>query len=302
MKKVVILMSTYNGEQYLREQLDSILSQTYKNIEILIRDDGSTDSTISIIDEYKKRQAHLSYYQGENLKPAKSFMDLLSKASDADYYAFCDQDDVWKPEKLETAIFKLENLPPEDPNIYIGALTFVDKDLNIIGHRKDTLYKLTFAESWIYCVATGCTMVMNNVLKDLINSIRVDNIQMHDIWAFRMCLAYGGNAIYDYTPYILYRQHGNNVVGANTSIRRKWIERIKKTCHLKQGERWLMSLEMKKHCIDSIPEPQRKVLNTIVNYKSSFVDKMTLLFGKEYQTNNKYQNFIFRCAVLLNRF
>lgn len=295
-------MSTYNGEKYLREQLDSVFSQTYRNIEILIRDDGSTDSTLSILEEYCSKHNNITFYKGDNLKPAKSFMHLLSQAPIADYYAFCDQDDVWKPEKIETAINKLESISSELPAVYIGTLTYVDKELNIIGRRKDFEYHMTFAESWISCVATGCTMVMNAKLRKLVIGINCDNIEMHDIWAYRICLAYGGQAIYDYTPYILYRQHGNNVIGANTSLRDKWLRRIQSLIHREQGKRWLMSLQMYQCCIDTIPAQERKTLETIVNYKSSLKCKMKMIFGREFQVNDNLQNLIFHSSVLFNRY
>ena len=109
MEKVQILMSTYYGEKYLREQLDSIIKQTYPLINILIRDDGSSDGTLSILKEYAGKYDHVTYYEGENIGVIQSFLQLL-KESDANvnYYAFADQDDVWLPEKIVRAVEKLE--------------------------------------------------------------------------------------------------------------------------------------------------------------------------------------------------
>ena len=93
-KKVLILLSTYNGERYIKEQIESLLKQENVKVSILVRDDGSTDGTINILNEYQK-QGKLKWYTGENLKPAKSFMNLVENAPEYEYYAFCDQDDVW---------------------------------------------------------------------------------------------------------------------------------------------------------------------------------------------------------------
>ena len=106
--KLIVLMSTYNGEKYLREQLNSLVTQKFKPDQIMIRDDGSNDSTMDIIKYYADSYKFIKYYQGENLGPAKSFMELINKAEDADYYALCDQDDVWFDDKLSTAVDTLE--------------------------------------------------------------------------------------------------------------------------------------------------------------------------------------------------
>ena len=104
MKNVTVLMSTYNGETYLKEQIDSILAQEGIRVKLLVRDDGSKDSTQQILDDYSKRGL-LEWYKGENLKSARSFMNLVDTVSlDADYYAFSDQDDFWEKDKLSRAI------------------------------------------------------------------------------------------------------------------------------------------------------------------------------------------------------
>ena len=107
MKKVCVLMSTYNGEKYLKEQIDSILKQKGVKVNLLVRDDGSTDNTLSLLEEYKKKGL-LDYCCGSNMKPARSFMELLSIAPDSDYYAFSDQDDYWEHDKLFNAVKNTE--------------------------------------------------------------------------------------------------------------------------------------------------------------------------------------------------
>ena len=109
MKNVLVILSTYNGEKYLREQIESVLKQENVKISILVRDDGSTDNTCNILEEYEKKGL-LRWYTGKNLKPAKSFIDLIFHATnDFDYYAFCDQDDFWYFKKIYSAIEQMEN-------------------------------------------------------------------------------------------------------------------------------------------------------------------------------------------------
>ena len=102
-EKVLVLMSTYNGEQYLQQQIDSIITQKNVDVELLVRDDGSTDKTIDILKDYQQKGL-LSYYAGENLKPQLSFLHLLRHAPECKYYAFADQDDVWLEDKLSSGI------------------------------------------------------------------------------------------------------------------------------------------------------------------------------------------------------
>ena len=106
---ITVLMSTYNGEKYLREQIESILNQKNVRVQILVRDDGSTDHTHIILDEYQKN-GKLNWYTGMNLKSSKSFMNLVTKAPETEYYAFCDQDDVWNNDKLYRAVNKLKSM------------------------------------------------------------------------------------------------------------------------------------------------------------------------------------------------
>jgi rhamnosyltransferase len=109
-KKVCVLLSTYNGEAYLREQIDSILAQIDVSVELIIRDDGSKDSTVKIINEYKNQYVNVLILDSyKNLGPANSFMELLYASGDADYYAFAEQDDIWLPEKLSKAIGIIEH-------------------------------------------------------------------------------------------------------------------------------------------------------------------------------------------------
>ena len=111
MKKVQILMSTYNGEKYVNEQIDSLLQQDHTNLEILIRDDGSKDSTVSILEEYHKENPNIKLIIDKNKGVISSFFELAMKASEeADYFAFCDQDDYWKPQKISRAVNLLERV------------------------------------------------------------------------------------------------------------------------------------------------------------------------------------------------
>ena len=134
--KVMVLMSTYNGEKYLREQIDSILGQTGVSVKLLIRDDGSKDNTVEIVKQYCKENDDIKLVEGKNVGFAESFMELVYRAnlySDISYFAFSDQDDVWLNDKLISAIHMLEGIHEKNaPNLYFSTARAVDKDLKFL--------------------------------------------------------------------------------------------------------------------------------------------------------------------------
>lgn len=211
MKKLVILVSTFNGEKYLRVQIDSLLNQTIAaDTTIIVRDDGSSDETLEILEQYEK-DGKIILRQGKNKGVVLSFFDLLEQAPEAEYYAFCDQDDYWLPEKMEVAIGKLESI--SKPALYCSRKTLVDEDLKELS-REDT--KPLFNPLDVLMkrnIASGCTMVFNQSLRKLFLKYPSDKTLYHDTWLFNLAY-FTGKVIYDDNSYILYRQHGNNVVGA----------------------------------------------------------------------------------------
>ena len=129
MKKVQVLMSTYNGQTYLKKQIESILEQTYPNIELLVRDDGSSDHTIDILRDYEERYENIKVIYGKNIGVNGSFFYLLAQ-SNSDYLAFSDQDDIWLPEKIQNAVEKLDYYTV--PALYAGNKILIDQNDSII--------------------------------------------------------------------------------------------------------------------------------------------------------------------------
>lgn len=217
--EVAALMSTYNGEKYLREQLDSILNQKDADVHIYIRDDGSTDATLDIIREYVAANPEkISLTAGENRGPGRSFMELLYQVPDTyDYYAFSDQDDVWLEDKLVSGIRFLQECGKE---LYAGNLMCVDAELNPIGPKDRTAPDVSPYGIMVRNEVYGCTMIFSNRLRSLLSDTRrPDEIILkqrnHDCW-IAMVGAVSDMITYDPNCHILYRQHGSNVVGAGT--------------------------------------------------------------------------------------
>ena len=225
MKKVVIMLSTYNGEKYLREQLDSLVNQTYKNIEIIIRDDGSKDNTVSIIEEHMKNYDNIRLIKGNNIGFIKSFLELL-KISKADLYSYCDQDDVWYLDKIERTVKCLENESNDIPVLYVSNYDYYDSNMNYISHANTTNRVPSFAKSTMENIAPGMTMVLNQKAHDEIVKMDSSNSLLHDWWTYLVCAALG-KVIYDSNVTVKYRRHLGNVTTVEQGFIKKFIWRIK---------------------------------------------------------------------------
>lgn len=302
MKKVIVLLSTYNGQKYLKEQLDSLVNQTLKPYKILIRDDGSTDETIQIINEYKERYDYIDFYSGENLKPAKSFFDLINKCENADYYALCDQDDVWFLDKLESAINMLEEKDNSIPLLYAGRFILTDKDLNPIPSKVSELYGYSdFAHSLVYHTSPGCTMVFNHEARKQIvkYDINKEYCVIHDAIIHKV-VALMGQMILDENPHIYYRQHGNNQIGLTASKFKTLITRI---TNFTSGRLKNYRSDLAKSLLNVYGNQCDKdkycLLNMIANYRSDKQAKKQLLSCKDFKVKG-VNNLIFKLLVCMN--
>lgn len=226
---IAILLSTYNGGDFLKEQIDSFLIQTIVDWQLYIRDDGSRDNTIDILKDYTEKYPNKIHFINDvqcNLGAGNSFMYLLDVV-DADYYMFSDQDDVWMPDKIErtfTKLLELERKYGNDKGIGVFTdLTVVDSNLNILipslwkADDRHPEYVYDFYKQWTNRHASyGCTQMFNKAAKKIVLPYRqFRGVQgAHDNWIEYILIR---NGIYDFldSPTIYYRQHGNNVVGAN---------------------------------------------------------------------------------------
>lgn len=295
-KKVQILLSTYNGEKFLEEQLDSIIKQDYPYISILIRDDGSTDDTINIIKRYCKSYKNISYYQGKNLGVIGSFFDLIKRTNEEyDYFAFCDQDDIWKYNKISRALEKLENLRTK-VRLYCSNLILVDQYKQM--YKKQRLQKKnpSFGNAMIENICTGCTAVCNLELLNYLKNIEYQNIIMHDWWLYLVASCFG-EVYFDEEPFVLYRQHGSNVVGTTNNFFKKTIKRIK------TFDKNNLSNQISYFYIcyqNIITNEKKKSIQILLNYKSNKMYKFKLLLHKKIKRQSSIDNFLFKILFLFN--
>lgn len=190
-KKVAILLSSYNGEKYIAQQIDSILAQTYPNIEIYVRDDCSTDRTVEVLRPYAQRgEIHLIVGE-KNLGYPEGFYELLRTVSEADYFGFSDQDDVWEPDKIARAVVGLNRRNPDLPALFFASYEICDENLNHIRYSSYLASKPEFRHSLFECLGLGFTYVMNRKAKEMITSQRSVYGDTKDVWIGMLCSAFG---------------------------------------------------------------------------------------------------------------
>jgi glycosyltransferase involved in cell wall biosynthesis len=239
---VNILMATYNGASFIKEQIQSLMAQTFPEFKILIRDDGSTDKSHEVL---QKLQADFSEsiriveLSEKNQGIAFSYSQLLEE-SDADYLMLCDQDDIWLPHKVEISIKRIKNLEKkfgsETPILVHSDLKVVNENLKSINnsfYRYQGLNpkKVELNRLLVRNVVTGCTMAINSSLKKIASNIPAD-ARMHDWWLALVASIFG---VIDFIekPQVLYRQHSGNSVGAGPATAKALMEKAQTNLQLK---------------------------------------------------------------------
>lgn len=300
--RVSILLSTFNGEKYIQQQLDSLLAQQGVAVEIHVRDDGSTDSTIEILSKYSDMHPNIHVAYEKNIGFVKSFFDLLYKSGPADYYAFCDQDDIWMPEKLYKAIEKLSTLQElTQPAMYFGRTEYVDEALNHLGYSPElNPQKLGFNHAIVQNAATGCTIVINAAARELCVASLPETCLFHDWWIYLLVSAFGVY-IYDPASYIKYRQHEGNVIGApksfynqlRRSISRSLNSDIKISSQLIEFERLFKN---------RLPKDKEKVLRKIIKLNERMHTRPILALSTGFCRQTFFGSILLRVTMLLGRF
>lgn len=219
-----VLLATYNGARFLPEQLESLTSQQGAEWNLLWRDDGSADGTTVLLEDFGHRTGRA--FRAET-PPGRagvlgSFMHLLAAAPAGGHYAFCDQDDVWMPDKLARAQAALSAMPAERPALYCGRQRLVDATLRPTGLSPLPRRPLGFRNALVQNVVTGCTLVLNEAARRLVLAAPPPPPgTLHDWWCYLLVSGAGGALRFDPEPGILYRQHGSNQVGTQASLLRR---------------------------------------------------------------------------------
>lgn len=225
--KLAILLCTYNGEQFLAEQLESFAAQTHGNWFLLASDDNSSDATPDILRAFQGScpPGQVELVQGPAEGFVQNFMSVTSKAEGrANYYAWADQDDIWHADKLERAVNWLNTLPADVPALYCARTLLVSADNQPLAPSMLFGKKTSFANALMQNIGGGNTMVFNQAAcKILAQTSSSMPVVSHDWWAYIIITGVGGRVHYDREPCLRYRQHGQNLVGGNISWRARLI-------------------------------------------------------------------------------
>lgn len=279
-KKVAIIISTYNGEKYLKEQLDSVVKQTYKNIDIYVRDDGSKDSTINILNEYKEKYSNFYIEAGENLGYARSFYTAVKIAFESgknyDYFAFCDQDDRWHLDKIENAVKMMDN--DEIPECVYTEYNICDENLNFIKKSRLERGKASFRNSLTEATISGNTSMFNRALAKELMKFNIKFVCCHD-WLVYMIASGIGKTIYDSNPSLEYRRTGGNASPRENGKIRLLVYRLKKFIfgdYLKEFRKQI--LEYKNQYYELLPEKNKKLINLFISNNYNFIHAFKKVF------------------------
>lgn len=266
MDSVLVLMATYNGEKYLEQQLESLFNQKEIDVEVLVRDDGSSDKTKSILDKWQKK-AKLKWYTGEHLNVKYGFYDLMEQASRTShqYFAFCDQDDVWDDDKLYIAVKEIKCFNSNKPILYYCGQRLVDENLNLLDEHRLSKNRTNYAR-FMLNDAAGCTEVFNKVLLDKIIQYKPEYLLMHDAWLVKVCLALGGDLIVDTNMHMSYRQHSGNSVGLKHDIKSN-ILRAKQ--YIKEQDIYSQMSELYKGYKNEVKEDYLEIITCVLDYKKN---------------------------------
>lgn len=296
--RVLVMVSTYNGAAFLEEQLQSIKAQEGVNVSIIVRDDGSSDGTQSVLEKWAGKD--FSWYQRNNVGWRESFMQLLNDSSEYDYYAFADQDDVWLPDKLERAISCLRTLP-EGPQLYFSNLT-IWKNGKSEGLAKSPELKFDKYRCCVQCLSTGNTMVFNTVLADIIKSNpHPGYLLAHDYWIYQAGILLG-SVYYDPQSRILYRQHGDNQVGVKRSLVWDLKRKLGDIAKFLRDHRRQREAEALLHCYGNLMDDQtRKIVRTVAYYRRNIIYRLRFLFSRRYVMDTSLRTLLLKFRVLAGR-
>ncbi len=303
MKDIQILLSTYNGEKYLKEQLDSYVALTnFERVKVLVRDDGSTDGTRAILDAYREKYG-FEIILGENVGLNASFHELvLASDPSCRYFSFSDQDDIWLPDKLERAEAALREYAESDvPVLYAASSTLTDVEMNEIGHTAIPKRKPSFYNAMVENVCVGHTQVCNRAAIELLKRGHSPDVMVMDYWVYTLVSAVG-TVIYDPVYTTLYRQHGNNVIGYSASrlkalrMRARRVRSRRSELNTRQLAAFLDMYG------DVIPEQYRREGERFLQRQRNFFTRLAYIFTTKAYRQKASECLIFRVMYLLGRY
>ena len=303
-RKVAIVLGFYEGYEFINRQLQSIFNQTHQEFIIFVTDDNSKDK-FSLdklnINESNKKKIRIKI-RNKNIGYAQNFLNaLVSIDGHFDYYAFSDQDDIWHREKLEKAINSLEEYPYDQPNLYGSRTELIGTREEIkLGKSIEFKKSPSFQNAITQNIFGGNTMVFNRNAFDLICSSNINQkIIAHDWWCYQIISGAGGNVFYDKNIYLKYRQHNNNIIGSNISLKNKW-DRLVKVLNGEFKKQNTINLAAIKNNENLLTKKNKNCLNNFIRSRNSNLIDRVLFFikSKVYRQTTIGNIFLFSGIVL----
>ncbi|MBP3818133.1 MAG: glycosyltransferase [Butyrivibrio sp.] len=294
--KIAVLLSSYNGAKYLDEQLNSIFEQKGNfDITILVRDDGSNDSSIHLLKKYEMEKK-IILFLGDNIGSAKSFKWLINTVGIFDYYALADQDDVWKRDKLLTAVKFLEE--NKEVLLYGSNKIIVDSELNKINIR-DNVYHTGFYNLLVQGPGiAGCTMVFDSRLRNLFINAPANDFY-HDALLVILGEAFG-NVYYDLNGKILYRNHDNNVFGSRMNFKSRFMHRLLNfTTYSNRKTTTNIAKFLNNYSYKKIENNKRRIVVLALMAKKNWTARMIFFLQRGLKTTHVYEFFMYKLGIIL---
>lgn len=304
---IQVLMSTYNGEKYLIQQVESILNQQNVDVHLLIRDDGSTDGSINVIQQLKEKyNSRIDYYKGKNVGYKKSFLDLTKKTKkDFDYFAFADQDDYWMPQKLESALAHLM-LNTDKVQLYASTVIIADENLNYLYKKDISDFINSFGSSLSRIRLAGCTYVFNGEALKMLNKFdwtRIPNKEMpsHDGLLITLCQAINGYVYVDSEAYLLHRRRPESVTSGGNGI----LKRINNECKMMfscKNDKSTLASRIYDSFRDQLSPTNRKLINEVMTYNKSLKHRFKLAKNRQLDCGIKLGNLETKIRIITGYF
>ncbi len=300
MNNITVIMSTYNGSKFVEKQIESILTQKGVNLTLYVRDDGSKDDTVKILQVLAKKHNNIIISPEQNVGWEHSFLIALKNAPKADFYAFSDQDDFWFDDKLSSGIKFIEQSGiKSSPLMYHCNKISVDEDLKPYMHQIRRIpHPLNRQNAMVQEYAQGCSIILNEEARKLVTRHIPKSKLGHDFWCGLLCYLFG-KVIYDNKPYFYHITHGCNASGEGHIIR-GWIGRLKILLEKPQAY-YFPYMDLIVGYSDLLNVEDRQFIYKVENYKKSICDKLSLLFSRKFVRGSVLGTISLKVAILFNK-
>jgi len=301
-KNVQILLSTYNGENYLREQLNSYIAmEGYENIKVLIRDDGSTDGTKNILEEYKEVHGFEVIY-GKNLGVNHSVKILIENCDmNCEYFAISDQDDVWLTHKISLSLEHMQNTDVNKPTVFASRTMLASERLNPLKEIPIIKYGVSFFNAMVQNVLPGHTQVLNRELLNILRKNDLTNVLVIDWWIYMVASAIGEVTVSNQIT-VLHRQHGKNAVGYEANIFKHYLLRAKR---ILAGDSYKLTQQLQtfyKQYESLISKEKEEEIRKFIYCQKNIFSRLRYVFCSKIYRQTKFETFAMKILYVLGNY